>query len=103
MAEAPLIELRNATLYRGSTRVFDDLTMTIQQGEQIAVLGPNGAGKSTLLKAINGELYPVRTPETVFRILGKERWATSPVSQNARAMLTAGSGAKSDFRSALTS
>jgi iron complex transport system ATP-binding protein len=74
MAGPPLIELENATLYRGSTRVFDDLTLTIEQGEQIAVLGPNGAGKSTLLKAINGELYPVRSPDTVFRILGKERW-----------------------------
>ena len=70
----PLIEFRNAALYRGSTRVFDDLNLTIEQGEQIAVLGPNGAGKTTLLKAINGELYPVRSPETVFRILGRERW-----------------------------
>lgn len=72
--QPPLIEFRNATLYRGSTRVFDDLNLTIEQGEQLAVLGPNGAGKTTLLKAINGELYPVRTPDTVFRILGRDRW-----------------------------
>lgn len=70
----PLVEFLNATLYRGSTCVFENLNLTIDQGEQIAVLGPNGAGKTTLLKAINGELYPVRTPETVFRILGRERW-----------------------------
>ena len=36
-------------------------------------------------------------------ILGKERWATSPVSQNARAMLTKERDAKADFRAALTS
>ena len=74
MHEPPLVEIRNATLWRGSTRVFEDLDLTIEQGEQVAVLGPNGAGKSTLLKAINGELYPVRSPNTVFRILGRERW-----------------------------
>jgi len=72
--EPPLIEIHKATLWRGSTRVFENLDLTIEQGEHVAVLGPNGAGKSTLLKAINGELYAVRSPETVFRILGRERW-----------------------------
>jgi thiamine transport system ATP-binding protein len=35
-------------------------TLTVQQGEQVAVLGPSGAGKSTLLNLIAGFLTPVR-------------------------------------------
>ena len=74
MFEPPLIEIRNATIWRGGTRVFDSLTLTIDQGEHVAILGPNGSGKSTLLMAINRELYPVAGPDTVFRVLGRDRW-----------------------------
>jgi len=35
-----------------------DITVTIKQGERIALLGHNGAGKSTFLKAVAG-LYPI--------------------------------------------
>ncbi|KFC07712.1 MULTISPECIES: thiamine ABC transporter ATP-binding protein ThiQ [Trabulsiella] len=35
-------------------------TLSVQQGEQVAVLGPSGAGKSTLLNLIAGFLTPVR-------------------------------------------
>lgn len=70
----PLIEIRNATIYRGSTEVFDKLNLTILQGEQIAILGPNGSGKTTLLKLLNRELYPVASEESCVRILGKDQW-----------------------------
>lgn len=69
-----LIEIRNATVWRGSTRVFDRLCLTIEQGERVAILGPNGAGKTTLLKMITRELYPVADEDAVVRILGSERW-----------------------------
>lgn len=72
--EAPLVEIRGATLWRGSTRVFQDLDLLIHQHERVAIVGPNGSGKTTLLKAINRELYPVASPDTVFRILGRDRW-----------------------------
>jgi len=74
MAEVPLIEIRNATLYRGATCVFDHLNLTIQQHEQVAVLGPNGAGKTTLLKALNREIYPVAADDSFVRILGRDVW-----------------------------
>ncbi|HLT92441.1 MAG TPA: ATP-binding cassette domain-containing protein [Woeseiaceae bacterium] len=73
-AGAPLIEIRDATVYRGETRVLDRFSLDIAQGEQVAILGPNGAGKTTLLKLVSRELYPAAAPGACVRILGRERW-----------------------------
>ncbi len=69
-----LIEFHNATIWRGSTRVFDSLNLVIPQHERVAILGPNGCGKTTLLKTINRELYPVVKDDSWVRILGRDRW-----------------------------
>ncbi len=49
--------------------ILEDINMTINEGEFIAMLGPNGAGKSTLLKLLLGLYKP--TSGTI-KILGKE-------------------------------
>jgi iron complex transport system ATP-binding protein len=72
--ESPLIEVSNATVWRGATRVFKNFSLTIRRHERVAILGPNGAGKTTLLKLINRELYPVASDDSCVRILGRERW-----------------------------
>lgn len=71
---APLIDIRNATIYRGATCVYDGLNLTIEQQEQVAILGPNGCGKTTLLKLINREIYPVVADDSRVRILGRSNW-----------------------------
>jgi len=73
-SEVPLLDIRNATIFRGSTRVFDRFSLRIGQHEQVAILGPNGSGKTTLLKVINRELYPVASDDSWVRILGRSRW-----------------------------
>lgn len=74
MTSPPLIDIRNATIWRGSTRVFQALNLEVAQHERVAILGPNGSGKTTLLKTINRELYPVATDDSWVRILGRDRW-----------------------------
>jgi len=54
----PLLELNNASVVLGGTRVLDRLTLTIGVGEHTAILGPNGAGKSTFIKLLTLQLYP---------------------------------------------
>ncbi len=69
-----LIEIKNTTVYRGQTRVFNNLSLEISGGYNTVILGPNGAGKSTLLRLLSQEIYPVQRDDSYVRILGQERW-----------------------------
>lgn len=69
-----LIEFHNATIWRGSTCVFKNLNLRIEEDERVAILGPNGSGKTTLLKTINRELYPVAQQDGWVKILGRDDW-----------------------------
>lgn len=71
----PLFEFSNVTVIRGDKRVLDGITLSINEGENVAILGPNGAGKSSLIKAITREYYPVVLEKPVtFRVRGEETW-----------------------------
>lgn len=74
MRDPKLIEIHDATIWRGTSCVFENLNLNIEQHERVAILGPNGSGKTTLLKTINRELYPAAKPGSFIRILGKDRW-----------------------------
>ena len=75
MPPLPLIDFQNVTVERGGRIVLDAVTLSIAQGEHIAILGPNGSGKSTLIKVISRDLYPRLKPEPwSLRILGRDRW-----------------------------
>lgn len=53
------IELKNIKFsYEEEINVLDDLSLTINEGEMVAILGHNGSGKSTLSKIIMGLLEP---------------------------------------------
>jgi energy-coupling factor transport system ATP-binding protein len=52
-----IIELRNVTFSyseEDARPALNNVSLTIHQGEWIAIIGPNGSGKSTLAKTING-------------------------------------------------
>ncbi|GAA2361622.1 ABC transporter ATP-binding protein [Dactylosporangium salmoneum] len=52
------IDLQNLSYAYGSVQAVEDVTLTVAEGEVVAVLGPNGAGKSTTLLMLLGLLPP---------------------------------------------
>jgi branched-chain amino acid transport system ATP-binding protein len=55
-----LLELENITLAYGHIEALHGISMTVGQGEIVALIGANGAGKSTTMRAISG-LRPIST------------------------------------------
>ena len=58
MARAPLLQLTGISLTFGGNPVFDDLSLTVQDGDRVALVGRNGSGKSTLMKVMAGLVEP---------------------------------------------
>jgi len=50
-----LIQVSSGTVYFGSNDVFENIDLTINENERIALVGRNGSGKTTLLKVLTGE------------------------------------------------
>lgn len=68
------VRLEHVNILRGKRQVLHDLSLAIEEGEQVALLGPNGCGKSTLLKTLTCELYPLAGAQTRVSLFGRERW-----------------------------
>ncbi len=53
-----MLEIKNLSTYYGEFRAISDISLTVKDGEFVAIIGPNGHGKSTFLKTICGLLRP---------------------------------------------
>lgn len=73
------LEIDGARVWRGETMALKDFSLTLREGESVAILGPNGAGKSTLLKVLNGELRPEWTGSEVCRLFGEDLWSLEEI------------------------
>jgi branched-chain amino acid transport system ATP-binding protein len=49
-----LLELDSVEAHYGPVQALRDVSLTVKEGEVVAVLGANGAGKTTTLRAISG-------------------------------------------------
>jgi branched-chain amino acid transport system ATP-binding protein len=50
----PLLELRDVEAAYGEVRALHGVTLSVGEGDFVAILGANGAGKTTTLRAISG-------------------------------------------------
>lgn len=53
-----VLELKNITMQFGGVVAVDDLNMTVNTDEIVALIGPNGAGKTTAFNVITGVYEP---------------------------------------------
>ena len=65
----PVVEIREVNLALEGAPVLENVSLTVERGDFLAVLGPNGGGKSTLLKVMLGLLKP---DSGAVRVLGGE-------------------------------
>ena len=55
---APMLELDDVHAGYGKSVVLHGISLTVGEGEIVAVVGPNGAGKSTTIRCVTGEIKP---------------------------------------------
>ena len=53
-----MLELRDVHVHYGNIRALQGVSMSVAQGELVALIGSNGAGKTTTLRTISGLLRP---------------------------------------------
>ena len=58
MSRAPLLQLSDVGLGFGGDPLFSGLSLSVQEGDRLALVGRNGSGKSTLMKLMAGLVEP---------------------------------------------
>ena len=48
------LEIKSLSAFYGKAQALSDISLSVEEGEIIAIVGANGAGKSTLLDSIMG-------------------------------------------------
>ncbi len=61
-----MLEVKDLVTGYGDLKVLDGVSLSVAEGETVALVGSNGAGKTTLLQAISG-LLPVWSGDITFR------------------------------------
>ncbi len=61
-----VLSIKNLTVKFDSQTVIENLNLSVEWGENLAVIGPNGSGKTVLLKALLG----------IIRYSGEVHWAS---------------------------
>ena len=60
-----ILALKNISVHYGGVHALTGVSLSVNDGEMVALMGPNGAGKSTALKSIFG-LAPITSGEVLW-------------------------------------
>ena len=48
-----VLQVKNIEKHFGATRVLEDISFELEQGQALAIIGSSGSGKTTLLRCLN--------------------------------------------------
>jgi branched-chain amino acid transport system ATP-binding protein len=68
-----VLELNDLRVHYGNVAAVDGVSVTVDEGEIVAIIGPNGAGKTSTLRALSGLVRP-SGGRVVFRGIDISRW-----------------------------
>lgn len=60
-----MLKINDLNIYYGKAHALKGVSLTVEEGEIVALIGNNGAGKTTILNAISG-LIPVHSGKVIF-------------------------------------
>ena len=73
-----MLSIENLHVAYGGLHALRDVSITVGEGQFIAIVGPNGAGKTTLFKTIAGTVRPVSDRIT---FAGQDLLAVAPAAR----------------------
>ena len=48
-----ILEVKNIEKHFGATKVLEDISFNLEEGQALAIIGSSGSGKTTLLRCLN--------------------------------------------------
>ncbi|MEQ4923596.1 heme ABC transporter ATP-binding protein [Proteus hauseri] len=81
----PLLCGKNLTYQIGDKTIIDNVSLSLDCGELVAIIGPNGAGKSSLLRLLTGYTSPTQG-ECYFKNKPYTQWNSQALAQNRAVM-----------------
>ena len=73
-----LIDLIDVSKKFGANEIFNNVSLSVNENEKIAIIGKNGSGKSTLMKIISGEVAADSGRRIVQSLISVEMLAQNP-------------------------
>ena len=74
-----ILQVQHIEKHFGDTRVLEDISFELEQGQALAIIGSSGSGKATLLRCLN---FLERPDTGIIKVNGETMWdAADPATQ----------------------
>ncbi|MBL8335132.1 MAG: ABC transporter ATP-binding protein [Rhodoferax sp.] len=74
-----MLEITDLQANYSGIQALRGVSLSVRQGEMVALIGPNGAGKSTLLNCVSGQIQPAGGSIKLdgIEVIGQNSWSVS--------------------------